>query len=136
MMKIAFGYERYSSLSQSETSIQVQKDAIERYCAENNIKLVAHYSDYAISGQEAENRPRFMRMISDLSGGAIDYIIVYTRDRFSRSMKDFVKYIGIMSEYACDFRCVNGEGEDNASGCEDFVSRKGRIPAPIHSFKN
>ena len=24
----------------------------------------------------------------------------------------------------------------NSFGCEDFISRKGRIPAPIHSFKN
>ncbi|MDE6636258.1 MAG: DUF711 family protein, partial [Lachnospiraceae bacterium] len=24
----------------------------------------------------------------------------------------------------------------NKFGCEDFISRKGRIPAPIHSFKN
>ena len=24
----------------------------------------------------------------------------------------------------------------NEFGCEDFVNRKGRIPAPIHSFKN
>ena len=24
----------------------------------------------------------------------------------------------------------------NRFGCEDFISRKGRIPAPIHSFKN
>ena len=24
----------------------------------------------------------------------------------------------------------------NAYGCEDFIKREGRIPAPIHSFKN
>ena len=24
----------------------------------------------------------------------------------------------------------------NRFGCEDFISRRGRIPAPIHSFKN
>ncbi|MBP3879999.1 MAG: PFL family protein, partial [Lachnospiraceae bacterium] len=24
----------------------------------------------------------------------------------------------------------------NPFGCEEFISRKGRIPAPIHSFKN
>ena len=24
----------------------------------------------------------------------------------------------------------------NTSGCEAFVSRSGRIPAPVHSFKN
>ena len=24
----------------------------------------------------------------------------------------------------------------NRFGCEDFITRKGRIPAPIHSFRN
>ncbi len=107
----ALGYERYSSLSQSEASIVVQKEAIEKYCEDNSITLVKHYSDYAISGRDALHRPEFLKMIDEISTGEYQFVIVYTRDRFSRSMKDFVKYLQIMSEYNCNLRCVNGDSE-------------------------
>ena len=49
-MKTAYGYSRYSSASQSDGStIQTQQDAIETYCIDHGIKLVAHYADLAIS---------------------------------------------------------------------------------------
>ena len=56
-MKTTYGYSRYSSASQSDGSIiQTQQDAIERYCIDHGIKLVAHYADLTISSKDAEHR--------------------------------------------------------------------------------
>ncbi len=112
-MKKAVGYSRYSSASQSETSIEVQKNAIEEYCSQNGIELIKHYSDYAISGQSADARLQFLQMIQDISQGGIDFVVVYTRDRFSRSMKDFVKYLQIMKDVDCELKCANGDSDEN-----------------------
>ncbi len=68
-MKKALGYERYSCQSQSETSIVVQKNAIENYCLKNNIRLIKHYSDYAISGKNADTRPEFKK--------ELEYSLIY-----------------------------------------------------------
>jgi len=93
-------------------SITVQQEAIDNYCRNNGITLIRHYSDYAISGRSTEHRVEFLKMIDDISLlGNIDFVIVYTGDRFSRSMKDFVKYLQIMSEYKCSLKCVNGDSD-------------------------
>lgn len=117
--KKVVGYSRFSSINQSDSStILTQQNAIEEYCSNNNMILLSHYVDLALSGREAEHRIQFQEMIQDIKEGGIDAVIVYTRDRFSRSIKDFLKYLEIMEKYNCELICVNGNhsNPDSPSG--------------------
>lgn len=113
-MKTAVGYSRYSSISQGDGStIQTQQEAIKEYCYAHNMNLLKHYSDLAISGKDTEHRTQFKEMIKDITLGEINAVVVYTRDRFSRSIKDFIKYLQIMSDYNCELYVVKENGDVN-----------------------
>ena len=113
-MKTAVGYSRYSSISQGDGStIQTQQEAIKEYCYAHNMNLLKHYSDLAISGKDTEHRTQFKEMIQDITLGEINAVVVYTRDRFSRSIKDFIKYLQIMSDYNCELYVVKENGDVN-----------------------
>jgi len=49
------------------------------------------YIDRAVSGK-TENRPQFLRMVSDSDSGHFDAVLVYKLDRFSRNKYDSVLY--------------------------------------------
>ena len=113
-MKTVVGYSRYSSISQGDGStIQTQQESIKEYCRVNGLNLITNYSDLAISGKDTEHRSQFKEMIRDITLGGIDAVVVYTRDRFSRSIKDFIKYLQIMSDYDCELYVVKETADVN-----------------------
>lgn len=88
-------YMRYSSDNQQETSIEYQRQAIEKYCASNDLPLLAEYIDRAQSAT-TDCRTDFQRMMEDARNKpAWDTIIVYDLSRFSRNVTD-------ASNYACE----------------------------------
>ena len=78
-------YARYSSDNQSETSIEQQLKACYEYCKRNNYNVIAEYSDEAISGR-TDDRPQFQKMIEDSKRKMFQGIVIYSVDRFSRSL--------------------------------------------------
>lgn len=86
--KKAVLYARYSSDLQTETSIEAQTNAIQKYCDDNGIKLIGEYIDRAKSGTTTAKRTEFNRMIEDSKKREFDYVIVHKLDRFARDRYD------------------------------------------------
>lgn len=84
-------YARFSSDNQREESIDAQVRAIRDYAKKNSIIIVGEYIDKAKSAM-TDNRPEFLRMISDASKGVFDLVLVHKLDRFARNRQDSIGY--------------------------------------------
>lgn len=87
-MRIAT-YVRVSTQEQALEgySIDAQKERLSSYCKAKGWTLSAEYVDGGFSGSNLD-RPQMQRMISDISKGLFDCVLVYKLDRLSRSQKD------------------------------------------------
>ena len=84
-------YCRYSSHNQRDVSIDQQIKACEAYAEREGIFVVRVYADRAMTGTN-DRRPQFQRMISEAPALGIQYIIVYSLDRFARDRYDSAVY--------------------------------------------
>ncbi len=96
-MQSAVAYCRFSSDLQREESIEAQVRAIEQYCRDNNVTLLAVYSDRGISGT-SDQRPEFQRMIKDSASKHFDLVLVHKLDRFARNRYDSAFYKNILKK--------------------------------------
>ncbi len=83
------GYERTSSEGH-DTSIDSQKETIEKFIERNGWEFIRHYTDEALSGAKVEGRDDFQRMIKDAAKEQFDFIVVYDIDRFARDGSDII----------------------------------------------
>lgn len=89
---LVYGYARYSTDKQTDSSIEQQLEEIKKYCERNNHTLVKFYSDSAISGQK-DNRENFQNMINDcIKKKDVQAILVWKLDRFARNRYDSAMY--------------------------------------------
>ncbi|MCI8481880.1 MAG: recombinase family protein, partial [Clostridia bacterium] len=89
---LAYGYCRYSSDLQNETSIEQQKGELEEYARKNGIVITKYYIDEAKSGTK-NNRESFQDMISDACKfKKVEAILVWKTDRFARNAMDSLMY--------------------------------------------
>ena len=79
----AVAYYRMSSDKQTE-SIPSQREAVERYAAENGYTIVREYADSGISGWKSEERAEFQQVIADAASGEFATVLCWDIDRFSR----------------------------------------------------
>ena len=84
-------YARYSTDSQREESIEGQIRECTAYAEKNDLTVVKHYIDRAVSAK-TDNRPQFQQMIKDSERGIFDVIIVWKLDRFARNRYDSARY--------------------------------------------
>jgi len=84
-------YARYSSDNQREESIEGQIRECTAYAEKNDITLVKHYIDRAISAK-TDNRPQFQQMIKDSDKKLFDIVLVWKLDRFARNRYDSARY--------------------------------------------
>lgn len=89
-MKVA-AYARYSSENQRDESIEAQLSAIEEFCKREGHKIVATYTDRALSAT-TDDRPEFLQMIRDAEKGLFEAVIVHKIDRFARNRYDSAFY--------------------------------------------
>jgi site-specific DNA recombinase len=92
-IKRVVAYARFSSNNQRDESIDAQLRAIRNYCEDNDIKLVAIYTDEAQSAK-TDNRDDFRIMIDDILKGKhdIDGVLVHKFNRFARNKYDSALY--------------------------------------------
>src|SRR2546429_9965568 len=105
-------YTRKSSeegLEQDFNSLDAQREACEAFIASQKREgwaLVGEmYDDGGFSGATME-RPAFQRLLSDVSAGQIDVVVVYKVDRLTRSLADFAKIVEIFDKHAVSFISV------------------------------
>ncbi len=72
----AVAYLRRSTDKQ-EQSIADQRSEIERYARDKGFRIVREYTDDAISGTSADQRPGFQKMIADAPAGGFKAVIVW-----------------------------------------------------------
>ena len=61
------------------------------YAEKNDITIVKHYIDRAISAK-TDNRPQFQQMIKDSDKKLFDIVLVWKLDRFARNRYDSARY--------------------------------------------
>ena len=88
-------YTRKSSedgLEQEFNSLDAQREACEAYIRsqkhEGWVCLKEAYDDGGLSGGSLD-RPALKRLLSDMSAGKVNQIVVYKIDRLTRSLADF-----------------------------------------------
>ncbi|WP_062109752.1 recombinase family protein [Bacillus niameyensis] len=90
-MPRAIGYVRVSTDKQLDnTSIEKQKEEIEKYCKNNQLTLVHIYDEGAYSAENIRDRKEFKQMYSHVfdKDENIDYVVVFKSDRISRDNLD------------------------------------------------
>jgi DNA invertase Pin-like site-specific DNA recombinase len=105
-------YTRKSSeegLEQSFNSLDAQREACVAYVESQKHEgwsvVKERYDDGAYSGGTME-RPALKRILSDVSAGKIETIIVYKVDRLTRSLSDFAKIIEVFDSHQVSFVSV------------------------------
>lgn len=91
-MKVV-GYTRVSSQEQvNNYSLETQKDAIEKFCQDNNYDLVNIYREEGESAKSI-NRTEFSRMINDCGSKSndVEMVVIYSFDRFARNVLDHLQ---------------------------------------------
>lgn len=90
-MTAAAIYARYSSTNQRDASIEDQLRICREYCDKNGLTAVQEYCDHALTGR-TDQRPAFLRMVSDAEKRAFSVLVLYAMDRLSRDKFDLVYY--------------------------------------------
>ncbi|GAV21563.1 recombinase family protein [Carboxydothermus pertinax] len=84
-------YARFSSDNQREESITAQVRACSEYAKQKGYHIVKIYADEARSAL-TDDRPNFLRMISDAKLGLFDIVLIHKLDRFARNRYDSAIY--------------------------------------------
>jgi Resolvase, N terminal domain len=107
-------YTRKSSeegLEQEFNSLQAQREACEAFINsqrhEGWVCLGAAYDDGGFSGA-AMDRPALKRLLTDITAGRVDTIVVYKIDRLTRSLADFAKIVA-------SSKCVTVDGRHGSA---------------------
>lgn len=111
-MKTAVTYARFSSARQHETSIEAQRDAMAKWCAQRSVRIVQEYADRAASGTKTEGRDDFLQMLADLKQRRVDYVLVHKYDRFARNENDQYFYMAMIEQRGAKLVAVAQEFGD------------------------
>ena len=130
-LRPAVGYLRRST-DRQEQSLADQEAAINRYAEANGLDILRLYTDDAISGTSADNRPAFQRLMADASNGHRDFrfVLCYDVKRFSRGDNDeagYYRYLlkknGVEVLYASEG--FNGDDTDDlVRSVKQFLARQ------------
>ena len=113
--KQAVLYLRYSSSNQSEQSIEGQRRVCAEFAGRNGYEIIKEYADRALTWK-TDNRPDFLKMVSEAKNGVFKYIIVYKLDRFSRNKYDSVIYKHKLKEYGVKVVSATEQISDSIEG--------------------
>lgn len=101
--KIVAIYTRVSTIDQAKEghSLEEQEKRLRAMCEANNYKVYKVYTDEAISGKSADNRPAYQQMLKDMRNFKFNLIVAFKMDRLSRSIIDFEEFFNEIKKYNC-----------------------------------
>ena len=108
-------YERVSTEEQASEghSIEVQKEAIERYLKTKGDQLYRHYTDAGFSGASME-RPELQALLEDARAGKFQGLVVLKTDRLSRKLRDILNIVESLKEMGIAFWTID-QGYDTST---------------------
>ncbi|MDR0678046.1 MAG: recombinase family protein [Holosporaceae bacterium] len=109
-------YARYSTENQRETSIEAQLRACLEYAAKNNLKIIEEYCDRAKSGTTMEKREQLKKMMADSKKGKFSKVLIFSLDRFSRNLRDYLNNTYTLERNGVSLRSVTEHIDDSYSG--------------------
>lgn len=96
-------YARVSTQEQTEGySLDAQIGRCREYCEAQGWEVVSEYLDPGFSGRSVQ-RPQFEQIMKDAEAGLLDVLVVHKLDRFSRSLRDTITYLGRLADYGVGF---------------------------------
>lgn len=108
-------YARYSSHNQKEESIEQQLEECHAYARANHYRVIAEYTDSAISGK-SDNRPAYQRMLRNAERGQFQVLIAYKSNRIARNMLNALACEERMARYGVRIVYAKEEFGDTAAG--------------------
>lgn len=109
-------YVRVSTEEQAREgfSIRAQEEKLRAYSLLKDWHIYGVYADEGISGKDIEGRPEIKRLISDITSGKVNNVLVYKIDRLTRSTKNLIDLVDLFNQNHCSFNSLN-ESIDTAT---------------------
>lgn len=119
-MKYVACYARVSTDEQKKFgfSIQAQKDALEKYCKENNYKY-EFYVDEGISASSMKKRKALNEMLSKCN--VFDMILFTKLDRLSRNVLDANNINKLLIDNKCTMKAIDEDDIDTSTADGTFI---------------
>lgn len=119
-MKYVACYCRVSTDEQKKFgfSIQAQKDALEKYCKENNYKY-EFYIDEGISASSMKKRKALNKMLS--KSNLFDMILFTKLDRLSRNVLDANNINKLLIDNKCTMKAIDEDDIDTSTADGTFI---------------
>ena len=119
-MKYVACYCRVSTEEQKKFgfSIQAQKDALEKYCKENNYKY-EFYIDEGISASSMKKRKALNEMLSKCN--VFDMILFTKLDRLSRNVLDANNINKLLIDNKCTMKAIDEDDIDTSTADGTFI---------------
>ena len=119
-MKYVACYCRVSTEEQSKFgfSIQAQKDALEKYCKENNYKY-EFYIDEGISASSMKKRNALNEMLS--KANVFDMVLFTKLDRLSRNVLDANNINKLLIDNNCTMKAIDEDDIDTSTADGTFI---------------
>lgn len=117
-VKKCYIYTRVSTEMQTEGySLSAQEEKLKKYAEFQEMLIVGEYSDKGKSGKNVEDRPDFVRMLTDIENGKddVDFVLVFKLSRFGRNAADVLSSLQKMQDFGVNLICT----EDSIDSSKD-----------------
>jgi len=96
----AVAYYRHSAEDRQENSVEIQRDAVRKFAAENGITIIREFADRGRTGLCVEGRDSFNEMLQDYVIGRkaeFEYVLVLDMSRWGRYQnQDYSAYYSVI----------------------------------------
>jgi site-specific DNA recombinase len=118
MIRVAI-YTRVSDPSQVENnSLETQLKACQRYCKFKSWKVAKLFKDEGISAKHTYTRPglRNLMKFCTLKKNAIDHVVVYKLDRWTRSVEEGLAAASLLAKHGVELKSATESLQPDATG--------------------
>ena len=100
-------YVRLSQDRPGEVSTAVQEAQARALCEQRGWEVGEVYVDAGLSGFKDVHRPAFERLLTNVERGLVGAAVVFKVDRVARSVRQFVRFTGIIAEHGAVLASVH-----------------------------